>query len=803
MKRALIVMGLLLASMAHGGALEPAGWYGDAWRYRVMVTIDSTKVTATLTNFPVYIDLDDLPDAFFTRVQSAGGDIRVTESDGTTEMACEVVDIDTSGKTGELWFKADSLPSTVDSVWYIYYGNVLASEPGAGTTYGSEAVWNANYEMVLHLGEGDSTAADYYKDSTSNDNHATLTDADADTVALAGQIGGSVDLAGDADYLQITDSVELDGFTTMTVSMWLSLDTYTGLRGFINKRLNYNSEHSYSIGLGYSGSPCTDEIEFEFGTTGSNYFINCADADAYTWTSWNLLTATYDSGAAQNVVMYMNGAVNALLAQDDGDAALHDGTADLYLGIVNSVSPTGFVDGAFDEVRVMSAVMTPTWVETEYNMQSGTFYSAAVTEPTDYHAPIEPGEGADPWSGDDKSEASSLVWFHETSQWGLTNQNNTVYLYEADGSASTPSSTNSNACLASGQIEGSTLVGAPGTDEEDIYCVMNENNPGICCTADGGADAIVGGTLTWDFEIYAGTCSDDPNVQCWDNTPCTGTCINKPATGNAEGITFVPHASSTGRWDGYFYVATQGGADVYRYELEVGSDFLTYVDVTTSMPSGCGIGEIASMKWDHENDRLYIWSDGNNAYCVMNADMTTNYEYFDIDLELELRCDAVTDELCSGGCSTGSCRGSGTTTNTKWGIEGFAFGGGYVGLCDDQTGACSGCASNGLWVYEDAYCGDDNASSVELCDGTDKDFDCSDCPFSDAVIGDCEGDEDPYGCCTGAGAWDCVDGDTCANLIFDGGTLDCEPTCDGYSVASCTFGAAAPARRVILVGMAP
>ena len=75
---------------------------------------------------------------FFANVESAGGDdggdIRVTTSNGTTELPRQVVSIDVGSETGELHFEADSLSSTQPTDFYIYYGNVAASEPAASAT---------------------------------------------------------------------------------------------------------------------------------------------------------------------------------------------------------------------------------------------------------------------------------------------------------------------------------------------------------------------------------------------------------------------------------------------------------------------------------------------------------------------------------------------------------------------------------------------------------------------------------------------------------------------------------------------
>ena len=80
------------------------------------LTVDNTKVAANATDFPVYVDLSDMNATFWSTVANGGGDIRIFKSDGTTELAREVVSCDTSGETGELHFKyTGTLSSSVDT----------------------------------------------------------------------------------------------------------------------------------------------------------------------------------------------------------------------------------------------------------------------------------------------------------------------------------------------------------------------------------------------------------------------------------------------------------------------------------------------------------------------------------------------------------------------------------------------------------------------------------------------------------------------------------------------------------------
>jgi hypothetical protein len=154
------------------------------WEYREKITIQASQVNSTLTDFPVYIDLSDLDSEFFANVKSDGGDIRVTNAAGT-ELAREVVSVNTTAGTGELHFKAPSLSSSSDTDFYIYYGS-SATDYAADATYGAETVWS-DYQGVYHLESHEALV-----DSTGNGNDGFS----GGTLSTAGDVlGNGVDFS--------------------------------------------------------------------------------------------------------------------------------------------------------------------------------------------------------------------------------------------------------------------------------------------------------------------------------------------------------------------------------------------------------------------------------------------------------------------------------------------------------------------------------------------------------------------------------------------------------------------------------
>ncbi len=148
----------------------PAGWYSCSWGYRKSIIIDHTKVTGTLSNFPVLVSLAS-DNELSARAQASGADIFFTSSDGTTKIPHEIESY--NGATGALvaWVKVPSLTSAADTTIMMYYGN-----PSAASQQDATNVWDTSYKSVLHLKEDPSGAAPQVKDSTTNANHGTSAD---------------------------------------------------------------------------------------------------------------------------------------------------------------------------------------------------------------------------------------------------------------------------------------------------------------------------------------------------------------------------------------------------------------------------------------------------------------------------------------------------------------------------------------------------------------------------------------------------------------------------------------------------
>lgn len=345
-------------------------WYDNSWGYRVKVTISNTQVDATLTDFPVYIDLSDLPATFHTNVNSDGGDIRVTTSDEITEVPREVVFYNSTTDTGELYFKAPSLSSTTDTDFYIYFGNSGATDYVGSVTYGYQNVWTNNYVHVWHLHENTGTSL-----PDSSPSSLALTKLGAlEPTPTVGIIGSAQNFDGSNDYMfgSVTSDSSYTG--SITLSVWANIETGAQYRHLMGKHLsNGGADNPFDFRTSNAATPALTTVR---ANTGNRIYTG----PSVNLGSWAHYVFTHPGALEQAGSFYVNG-VPTISGISGTGTGLPTGTgAPLRMGIRHD----GVVkmDGGMDEIRITSDTKSSAWIAAEYNNQQTptSFYTVASTE---------------------------------------------------------------------------------------------------------------------------------------------------------------------------------------------------------------------------------------------------------------------------------------------------------------------------------------------------------------------------------------------------------------------------------------
>ena len=338
-------------------------WRSSGFSHRNTITIHNEYVHEDVIDFPVYIDLADMPPEFFTNVQDKGHDIRITRSDGFTEEPLEVTFVDKPGQGGELFFKADYLSSSQDTQFFIYYGNSKVRPRNPNSEFGAESVWTNNYAAVYHLQENPRPfGSSHMKDSTRYRNKARVFGNMNATNSVAGKLGKALDLDGSNDKLVVLDDKSIDFVNGLTMATWIYPHDAS------NGKMAIEKSDSYSMMIHDTNA----DFVFYDSATAVLGLRNDDNASSLTTGQWYSMASTYDGVSMES---YLDG--------DHERSYAHAGFIDVTgAPLVIGANGGTYADGLFDEIRLSSIARTAEWIKTEYdNMNTPNNFYTIVQVP--------------------------------------------------------------------------------------------------------------------------------------------------------------------------------------------------------------------------------------------------------------------------------------------------------------------------------------------------------------------------------------------------------------------------------------
>lgn len=209
-------------------ATSTPAWYSTSWKYRKKITIDYTKVSETVTNFPVLISRTDTDWKDTSNGgcvgQSDGGDFVFTSANGTTALNYEIETY--TNTTGELiaWVNIPTLSSSSDTDVYIYYGN-----PSISDQQNPSGVWLNSATGIFHMKEDPSGSSPQIIDSSVNNLDGTSEGSMTTSDVVSGKIGNALDFDGSNDGIVLSSQTNS------------SLNDFEVPGGFTNTGLAYDS----------------------------------------------------------------------------------------------------------------------------------------------------------------------------------------------------------------------------------------------------------------------------------------------------------------------------------------------------------------------------------------------------------------------------------------------------------------------------------------------------------------------------------------------------------------------------------
>jgi hypothetical protein len=332
-------------------------WVLPLWSYRRAIIIGSRSPAATLSGFPILIDIKN--DTFLRdHARSDGHDIRFTTETGVMlEHETETYD----PVTGSLlaWVKLPSLDTGVDTLLLLYYGNGTAAADPSTTT-----VWSNAYLGVWHLGESGTGAVDEFHDSSGGGNHAWGGGGVANSTPARqdGKIGYGQDGDGVDDW--ISTPVQLAGQSLLTVTAWFHVRKTDNIArpGLLGQN------DALEIGFYW-----TDRLNVWTPTVATKCpgkgIISVCTAD-FSLNTWMQLAVVFDGA---NATLYIDGVEKHVAASPNV------GSGNYFFTLMGRIfDPTGnHLDGMLDEVRLAQTDRSAAWIATQYATQSdpASFYT--------------------------------------------------------------------------------------------------------------------------------------------------------------------------------------------------------------------------------------------------------------------------------------------------------------------------------------------------------------------------------------------------------------------------------------------
>jgi MSHA biogenesis protein MshQ len=366
-----LVIAFIFGIIGPSTAYADPGWYSTSWLYRKKITIHSSSVTATQTDFPVLISLPTDSD-LASHAQPDFDDILFTAGDEITKLPHEIESY--NGTTGKLvaWVKIPSLSYVTDTDIYMYYGNATT-----GPTQNVTNVWDSDFKMVQHL-EETTGGPNAIKDSTGNNNHGT--DNSTPALGATGKINGAVSLnATAADYIYVPDSNSLDITDNITLEAWIYPTTLDAThRRIIIKPHTSWGEPYYMYALWVYNDGTGNNLGFGISNGTTRQFSWNGTLSASTWQH---VAGTFNGSQMK---WYING--NLVATMTTSISSIGANNQNLAIGSVPGQSLD--FGGTIDEVRISSTARTADWLKTSYNNQSNpaAFYSLGYEE----NAPVTP-----------------------------------------------------------------------------------------------------------------------------------------------------------------------------------------------------------------------------------------------------------------------------------------------------------------------------------------------------------------------------------------------------------------------------
>jgi hypothetical protein len=434
-------VGILFIPTTQVVEADSQDWWDTNWLYRKLITIDSSFVDNTLTNFTILINIDSDSD-LSNYCQEDGDDIIfVSYYDNETKLPHETEYFDKD--TGQLiaWTKHD-LYATENTKLWLYYKN-----DNAVNSEDKVSLWS-DYVFVSHMTDYNATTVE---DATGSPWHNGTKSGSSLPVETDGKIYKSQDFEADTNNkITAPDDNELSfgngsNDNAFSFSVWLKPESLaTAGQGDTNTlfgKRDSGGNDEYTCYM-YTGTDINYK-GFNFQLYDSAISIRTrAFADAsqyYTVDDWHFITGTYSGNEHPSGMSIYHNTTNITTATYDSGSyvAMENKASSLYLGswYYNDYSR---MDGLVDEFRLIGKEWNISEIKVNYHSQNNsngfiTFDTAELRPPVSNEFPSDYSieQRVSPILSinlnDPDGDIMNVTWqTNVTGGWGTIGTNNSV-----------------------------------------------------------------------------------------------------------------------------------------------------------------------------------------------------------------------------------------------------------------------------------------------------------------------------------------------------------------------------------------
>lgn len=363
------------------GNINRDDWWDEDWEYRKEIVINHNLIDGTLQYFPVLIH--NTSSDFIAHAQADGDDFVFTSDDNSEKYNHEIDFYNDS--SGELvcWVNIPGVSSTVDTFFYLYYGN-----PNCENQENPEMVWDPYYSVVHHM---DDATPDIIFDSTSNSNTGYKYMANDPMESENGIVGKCQKNNTDNNYITMDHDSSLNiGTGDATIEIWLRTTSYASEALFFSDDSDdYNKVH-------FTKNHFVNNVAdiFVRGNTWSKT-SSIKGSTVLNDDEWHYIVATIDNSEAgyiDDLRLFVDGEEeNPTEEHHDWDGSTLSNNQVKWIGMRKNDNKS--FEGYLDEFRLALYELSDAWIKASYQnvIDILNFLDIGTEEDQNYnHAPKLP-----------------------------------------------------------------------------------------------------------------------------------------------------------------------------------------------------------------------------------------------------------------------------------------------------------------------------------------------------------------------------------------------------------------------------